>query len=286
LVLLPFFVWEAVARAPSGKRALAWRWVGFALLALAAPMLNPYGYRLYVAAYDVLALGPAMSLISEWKPQNFASLNHFEAILLLALGAGWLGGVKIPLPRVALLLALLYAALGQVRQEFFAVTIGALVLAAPVAALRQNIRRLPKEALRAGFPAAGGVLLAMGFALAQHGPLAPAETIAPAKALAAARAAGVSGQALNEDQFGGYLIALKIPTYTDGRAELFGQFHYEQTLALAGRKPEKLAQILADKTIGWTLLPSVLPVNDALAASPDWRPVYRDETSSVFMRLR
>ncbi len=285
-ILLPFFALESLARAEKDRIALAGRWAGFAVLLACMPILNPYGCRVFTAARDVLALGPAMSLISEWRPQNFASLNHFEAILLLALGAGWLSGIKIPLPRVALLLALLYAALAHVRQEFFAIQIGSLLLAAPVAALQTKILRLPKEALRGGFLTAGGLLLASGFGLAQQGALAPVEQIAPVKALAAARAAGVTGQVLNEDQFGGYLIAERIPTYVDGRAELFGAMHYQQSLALAGRKPEKLAEILADKNIGWTFLPSNLPANEVLAASPDWRAVYRDETASVFLRIR
>src|SRR5208282_11339 len=106
--------------------------------------------------------------------------------------------------------------------------------------------------------------------------------IAPQAALDAARAAGVQEHVLNDDQFGGFLISQHVPTYVDGRAELFGPMHCDLSLALAGRKPEVLTALLGNREIGWTLLPTVLPANQVLEASPDWRRVYRDEIASVY----
>ena len=122
-----------------------------------------------------------------------------------------------------------------------------------------------------------------GFAVWQ-GPLSLPEETAPQAALAAARAAGVAGQALNDDQFGGFLISRHVPTYVDSRAELFGMMHYDLSLAVAGRKPELLAALLADPAIGWTFLPTAEPANQTLAASPGWRLVYRDDVATVFVR--
>jgi hypothetical protein len=232
----------------------------------------------------LLSLGPALSLISEWKPQNFAGFGHFEFILLAGIGAALLSGVKLPAPRVALLLALLHSALAHVRQETLALMIGALLLGAPVAALRQNIEVFPREKFRAFAAALCALLAFAGFQLAQQGPLATPVDIAPKAALDAARAAGAKGEVLNEDQFGGYLISQHVPTYADGRAEFFGIMHYEQSLALAGKKPEMLAQLLADPRIGWTILPARLPANAVLAASPEWKKVFADDVATVFVR--
>jgi hypothetical protein len=110
------------------------------------------------------------------------------------------------------------------------------------------------------------------------------DEIAPRAALAAARAAGVTGQVLNEDRFGGFLIGQHVPTYADGRAELFGPMHYDLSMALAGRKADVLKDLLANPQIGWTLLPTALPANQVLDASPEWRRVYRDEVASVYAR--
>ena len=117
-------------------------------------------------------------------------------------------------------------------------------------------KALRRHAMR--WPQAGvGVLvfaaIMAGFAVWQ-GPLSlPGET-APQAALAASRAAGAAGQALNDDQFGGFVISRHVPTYVDSCAELFGRMYYDLSLAVAGRKPDLLAALLADRAIGWTFL--------------------------------
>lgn len=283
-ILTPFFAWESLARTDENRLILALRWAGFGLACLLAALVHPYGWRVFAAAADVLALGPAMSLISEWRPQNFSSFGHFEFILLLGLGAALLSGLRLPAPRVALLLALLHAALGHVRQETLGLMITALLLGAPVAALQADVIRLPREKLRLVALGVAGFLAFAVVSFAHRGALALPEAIAPQAALDAARAAGVKGDVLNEDQFGGYLVFQRVPTYADGRAELFGQMHYDLSLALAGRKPEALKKLLADPAIGWTILPTILPANQILDASPDWRRVFRDDVASVYAR--
>jgi hypothetical protein len=282
-VLLPFFAWESLARADGGRQQLALRWLCFFLVCGLAALVHPYGWRVFAAAWDVLALGPAMSLIVEWRPQDFSGLGHFEFILLIGFGAALLTGLRLPAPRAALLLALLHSALAHVRQETLALMIVAMLVAAPVAALC-DATRFPREKRRQAAVAACVLLSILGgFALCR-GPLALPPQIAPHAALAAARADGVEGQVLNEDQFAGFLISERVPTYVDGRAELFGMMHYEVSMALAGRKPDILAALLADRRIGWTILPSATPANGTLAASPDWLLVYHDQIATVYAR--
>jgi hypothetical protein len=283
-VLLPFFAWESLARAQNDHRRLALRWTGFAALCLLAPLVHPYGVRVFAAARDVLALGPALGLIVEWRPQDFAGFGHFEFILLLGFGASLLSGLRLPAPRVALALALLHSALAHVRQETLGLMIVALLVAAPVAALRGEVFRPRRFEWRLVAGAAFVLLaVAVGF-LALRGGLDLPDEIAPKAALAAARAASVKGQVLNEDQFGGFLISQHVPTYADGRAELFGAMHYDLSMALAGRKPDVLQDLLANRAIGWTLLPTALPANQLLDASPEWRRLYRDDVASVYAR--
>jgi len=283
-IVLPFFAWESLARARENRLGLSLRWAGFGLACLLAVLVHPYGWRVLAAARDVLELGPAMSLIAEWRPQNFTSFGHFEFILLLGLGAALLTGLRLPAPRVALLLALLHSALAHVRQETLGVIIVALLLGAPVAALQGEIIRLPRQKLRLAAFAVVGLLALVAGISAQNGPLGLPPEIAPQAALDAARAAGVKGQALNEDQFGGFLISQHVPTYVDGRAELFGQMHYDLSMALAGRKPEALEALMADPKIGWAILPNIFPANRDFGASPVWRRVFRDEVASVYAR--
>jgi hypothetical protein len=283
-VLMPFFAWESIARAPENHGRLTLHWVGFAALCLLAALVHPYGWRVFAAARDVLALGPALGLIVEWRPQNFASFGHFEFIVLLGLGAALLSGLRLPAPRVALALALLHSALAHVRQETLVVMVVALLVAAPVAALRGEILRPRRLKWRIAAWATTGMLAVAAGTFSYRGGLVLPDEIAPQAALAAARAAGVVGQVLNEDQFGGYLINQHVQTYADGRAELFGSLHYDLSMALAGRKPKVLTALLANPAIGWTLLPTLLPANQVLDASPEWRRVYRDDVASVYAR--
>lgn len=281
-VLMPFFAWESIIRASQNHLRAALCWVAFALLCLLAALVHPYGWRLLKAAREVLALGPALGLIVEWRPQDFSSFGHFEFILLLGLGGALLSGLRLPAPRVALLLALLHSALAHVRQETLGLMVVALLVAAPVAALQGSVWRLQRQKWRVAAAAALGLLAV--WALTGRGGLNLPVEIAPQAALGAALAGGVRGQVLNEDQFGGFLISQHVPTYVDGRAELFGPMHYDLSLAMAGRKPEVLAALFANREIGWTLLPTVLPANQVLEASPDWRRVYRDEVATVYAR--
>ncbi len=283
-ILLPFFAWESLARASGQRFGLALRWAGFGVACVLAVLVHPYGWRVLLAARDVLELGPAMSLIAEWRPQNFSSFNHFEFILLLGLAAALLSGLRLPAPRVALLLALLHSALAHVRQETLGLMIVALLLGAPVAALQADIVRMPRDKLRLAALAVVALLALMAGSFVQQGPLALPPQIAPQAALDAARAAGVKGQVLNEDQFGGFLISQHVPTYVDGRAELFGQMHYDLSMALAGRQPETLKALMADPRIGWAILPNIFPANRDFDASPDWRRVFRDDVASVYAR--
>ncbi|MDI9848912.1 hypothetical protein QM467_12675 [Rhodoblastus sp. 17X3] len=282
-ILTPFFAWEALARTEGSRMRLALRWLAFALACGLAALIHPYGWGVIAAARGVLELGPAMSLIVEWRPQNFAGFGHFEFILLLGIGAALLSGLRLPAPRVALLVALLHSMLAHVRQETLGLMVIALLLGAPVAALG-GVMGLPREKRPlAAFGVA--LLLAVTAAMAVwQGPLTLPEEVAPQAALDAARAAGAKGGVLNEDRFGGFLVSRHVPTYVDGRAELFGMMHYDLSLAVAGRKPETLAALLANPKIGWTLLPSVMPANQVLAASPDWRQVFRDDVATVFVR--
>ncbi|MCI4678784.1 hypothetical protein K9U39_00685 [Rhodoblastus acidophilus] len=284
-IILPFFAWESLARTTAPRGPLALRWLVFAALCVGAALIHPYGWGVLIAAREVLTLGPAMSLIAEWRPQNFAGFGHFELILLLGLGAALLTGLRLPAPRLALLLALLHSMLAHVRQETLGLMIIALLLGAPVAALR-GVVRLPREKRSlAAFTVVATAIVTGGMAL-KNFPLTLPEATAPRAALAAARAAGVKGNVLNDDHFGGYLISRYVPTYVDGRAEMYGMMHYDLSMAIGGRMPDKLAALLADPKIGWTLLPSVMPANRTLAASPDWRLVYRDPVATVYARVR
>jgi hypothetical protein len=66
---------EALWRAsPSARPVVARQWLSFALLALAAACLNPYGPEMILVTFRTVALGAALTTVAEWRSQDFTHL--------------------------------------------------------------------------------------------------------------------------------------------------------------------------------------------------------------------
>jgi hypothetical protein len=92
----------------------------------------------------------------------------------------------------------------------------------------------------------------------------------------------------NEYGWGGYLIS-QLPTqpvFIDGRADLYeysGVFT-DYIVASTGQAPAM--GILARHNIRWCLLNRTAALSGLLAQSKDWREVYSDGLSVIFVRSR
>src|ERR1700722_3819869 len=72
LLLIGPFALEAVTEAPVGARLLAARaWATFALAALAAALINPYGIDAFLLPFRLMSV-ENLSRVSEWRPQDFS----------------------------------------------------------------------------------------------------------------------------------------------------------------------------------------------------------------------
>ncbi len=88
---------------------------------------------------------------------------------------------------------------------------------------------------------------------------------------------------LNDYGFGGYLVNERVPTFIDGRAELYGRnFILRYVAAISGHGG--LAQLLDEYGIEWTLLRPDRPANELLALMPNWCQAYHDENATLFVR--
>ncbi|MHC2476189.1 hypothetical protein ACVJF0_007166 [Bradyrhizobium elkanii] len=123
-------VWNA---GPGRRRQLVVRWGLFGLAALAASCVTPYGWNSLLGATKILSLGKLLTLIGEWKPADFSKPSFFEATLLGLIGLICYRRLTLSVPRILLLLGLIWMALSHVRNiEVFAF-IAPLVLAKPIA---------------------------------------------------------------------------------------------------------------------------------------------------------
>jgi hypothetical protein len=161
-------------------------------------------------------------------------------------------------------------------------------LAAPIA--RQFPRLAGASAGRlgpAGALVAAAIITALvpaTLAIASAGAFRPAARIAPEAAVAALRHA-TSGPILNSYDFGGYLIGQGIPTFIDGRTELYGaafvrRYHNAVTLA----DLDDLLTILEDYRIEATLLWPGTPAIAFLDRLPGWKRIHADRTAIVHVR--
>jgi hypothetical protein len=278
-----------VASPPATRVRTAAHWVGFGLLALAAGCVTPYGWQSLLMTVRILGLGPALSIIGEWRAADFSHIGGLEIVLLLAFGAILWRGVTLSPVRIVILLGLIHMALSATRNGEIFGLVAPLIVARPLAAQIAAIRNAPRQAvsmrLFAGATASlTALLVAVSVALASVMHYAPNQRITPAAAVAALKAAD-PGPVLNQYDFGGYLVYQGLPTFIDGRTELYGgaffaRYHNAVTLAdLAG-----FDRLLDEYGIEATLLAPDTPAVAYLDRLPGWHRLYADTDAVVHLR--
>lgn len=186
---------------------MARQWSLFALLALGAACLNPYGPEMILVTFRTVALGAALTTVAEWRSQDFTHLGAFELIMLGAFGFALYRGVTLPWLRILMLFGVLHLSLSQVRHADLLGMLAPIFLARPLAEQFKAIAAdKTSSAVRLGawLPAAALVLLVGITGLASMRSVAPAAKITPANAIHSVDMA-VAGPILNDYDFGGYL---------------------------------------------------------------------------------
>jgi hypothetical protein len=171
-----------------------------------------------------------------------------------------------------------------VRNADLLATLAPLYLAAPLArqfgaATEDDVTGSPRGVNLAVL----GVVLA-ATALAQLRDVQPARHNTPETAVAAAGLAH-AGPVLNDYTFGGYLIFAGIPTFIDGRSELYGGpfiERYNRDISL--NDMDDFFRLLDQYRIDATLLEPNTPAVALLDRLPDWRRVYSDDVAVVHKR--
>jgi len=270
---------DAVVGADAASRkSLALLWAVFGLATLVAACCTPYGWNSMLASRSILELGSVLSLISEWRPADFGSLGTLEICLLLGIGLTLLYGIKLPPTRILLLLGLLHMALYQVRSTETLALLAPLVLAVPLA--RQiggaEISTPGAVSPRRGLLFAGVAiaLLAGTVAYASTAHFKPDDRQSPVAAVAALKQMNFA-RVFNDYDFGGYLIANGVPTFIDGRTELFGEkFFVDHNNASGLMEPDNLFRLLDQYNIEATLLRTRSAATKLLDHIDGWQRVY------------
>ena len=272
-------------------------WLKFGVAALLVSCITPYGVGSFFVTFQIFGLGDALALIDEWKSPDFQTQPLTELILLVGLYLVLARGVKLPVMRTLIVVGLVHMFLRHVRNAELLATLAPLAIAPVLASAWPGIRRdeagkmlFGGLAAPASFRAIGlGLLFATVYAavLVRFAGIRPPEATMPSAAIEFVRESGLKGRVLNHYGYGGYLISLGIPTFIDGRGELFGgEFikKYVEAVHLRGDDPQVLQNTLERYKIDWTLLLKEQPANKLLATLPGWRRAYADDKTVIFVR--
>lgn len=287
---------EAVLTTPAGGRWAAARgWAVFIAASALASLVTPNGYEAYLLPYRLLHMQHVLGTLVEWQSPPIGGFQPIEVWLLLALFAGFSLRLKLPLTRVAILLFLAHMALAHWRYGellgFSAPLLAAQSLAPQLQRFARNkggaldhwMRELARPAGPGGIIASA--LLMAGVAGAfSTGRLEPPAVFRPEAAVAAVRAHRIGGPVLNGYNFGGYLIFAGIPTFIDGRADMYGDAFVGRVSDAYDLRTGEVPILLDEYRIAWTLFPPQSPVVTLLDHLPGWHRLYADDIAVVHVR--
>ncbi len=284
LVLIIPFALEAAMDDTQTRTKTIERWVLFAVLALLAALLTPYGIEGLIFPFRLMAM-PSLNLISEWAPTNFQTFQPLGFAVAAALYVLLSRGVAVKSWRVVILLGLLYLALAHVRQQMLIAIVGPLILAEPLAQALKISSRENKPSN--GFAAVliFAVLVAALGVLRLSLPLARGDGVTtPATALASVPVSLVHTPVLNDYAFGGYLIFNDVRPFIDSRAELYGEKFIGRYLQMVRPDKPLLAATLAKYHVRWTIFAADNPAVGAMDTMQGWHRLYADRWAVVHVR--
>ena len=268
--------------------AAARSWAAFCVLAGLATLLTPQGLGNVLHILSVQLQPVQMAAIDAWQPVNFQKFQPLGVWLAVFIAVAFSVGLKLPPLRIAALLLLVFLALRHARHVELVGFLAPLFLARGLA---EALAARGALGSASPFPARAVAGVGVACLLAVLGTAAftrfqPAREITPSAALAAFGPAGPPGKVLNDYDFGGYLIAKGVPTFIDGRSDLFGDPFLAGYIkgVMVPEKPETLAAYLEEHEIAWTLLPPARRAVKLLDELPGWQRLYGDDVAVVHVR--
>lgn len=307
LVFTLLFAAEAVWASASWRAALNGpfrQWGLFALCALIAAMLTPNGITELLFPFHLIGMKFIVSNLTEWLSPNFQVYQPIEVWLIFALFVALCFGLKLPLSRLLILLLLVHLALTHVRNGELLATIGPLItahaLGPQLVAARQKRylsygESVPSyldrvfEKLKKPIPARGMLaaiaIIAVATAWSWSMPITRGDDeISPISAMKSLTACQRNGRVFNWYNAGGYLIMNGVPTFIDGRADMYGDKFFENYLRAVKGEDNRLQKLLGEYDIAWTMLPPGIPAVAILDLLPGWQRVYADKYAVVHIQ--
>lgn len=284
ILLVGFFGLEAAWEAGRGWLRALLPWVLFGAATTVVSLMTPNGIDVLVTPFK-MAMSKAMTHIVEWQSSVFVGVSPLEIAILSMLLVFAVKPVRIPLPRLLLLLVLLHETLQHRRYEYILAIVGSLILAKPIADAFRTDGETTAPRPPAFATAIAAIAAVMIAALRLAVPADPGSSnLAPVAAVAHVPRGIAQQHVLNDYNLGGYLIFNHIPTFIDDRTDFYGDAFVENDLHMESPDAQLLRGMLKKYGIVWTIFPADSPVNQILDLLPGWRTLYKDKYAVVHTR--
>lgn len=259
---------------------MPWRWGVFVLAATAAALLTPQGVDGLLFPLRLLGMN-GLHHLGEWQPSDMTSMTPFGIALLALVGVLVMGKVRVPWPRAVILLGLVYLALAHQRHQLLFGVAGPLLLAPSLAAAwpRGTEQASPLIAPLAAITLCGVALLRLSLPVARGD-----DAMSPVTALAHVPVRLHALPVLNDYGFGGYLIWRGVKPFIDSRADLYGDRFLADYAAITAPDRNRLAAMLNEHDIRWTILAADAPVTKEMDSMPGWHRLYGDAIAVVHVQ--
>jgi hypothetical protein len=277
----------AALKRPDRNRIIA-GWILLGALAGAAGLITPDSLWNVLHILHLQSQEVQFANIAEWRQPDFSEFGALQVWIFLVIAVTWSLGARFTPARIVLLIVLLHMSLKHMRHAEWLGLISPFVLASGLAASLPTrtvaddpLHRLGPRAL-AGLRGLPVVAVAVYLVVLAVGSWAPDPKNSPHQALAAARAQNITGKVLNHYDFGGFLIFSGVPTFTDGRSDLYGDEFMAPYFSFFGSPSQEGLRALVDKYgAEWTLLRTGEQTAKLLDTLPDWTRVHQDPIATI-----
>jgi hypothetical protein len=272
----------------------------------ACALITPYGIAPVFMTTKLLDMKFTHGYLVEWRPPEFQG-RYFRLIYLVGIFSGIAGlGIRLRGPRLVTFAVITVMAFSYIRGLMMFFLLVPIILARPTAAcawyLKPQLLGLnaldgnkSSDPVLALLQKRSSAILASCIGLAMlvtagtwwRSDIVSSKVITPKAAVDFVQQRNISGNVFNWYGFGGYLIFSGIPTFIDGRAELFGDAFVRKYVATETLSDINSAfEMLDEYKVNWVIFPPMEPLAKALARSERWEEVFSDEYSTVFVRRR
>ncbi|SIT50188.1 conserved membrane hypothetical protein [Paraburkholderia piptadeniae] len=285
LVLTLPIALEALVETKADRGRVVRSWGIFFVAATAVSLLTPNGLHGLLYPFEVLSM-PHLSFIGEFAPTDFGKFQPLEGILMALLYFAFTRQIRLPIPRLILLIGLLHLALQHGRNQMIAGIVGALILAEPIGRALGGGRDESADCLpsvRWAFLGLAYVMLLTVFRVA-HPVVHTDDGASPTTALNHVPAEILRQPVFNSYEFGGYLIFRNIKPFIDGRADVYGDEFLANYVAATTPNGAAFERIVEKYGIRWAILNAKSTTLDMLDALPHWRRLYADRIAVVYVR--